>query len=122
MFCFCWNTKLPKLYVQVCLLYTSAKKMYDEELTFNTDQWNADWYANMDGDGESSNAAIAYMGCPWFTYWCLSDTWKNNTILVPTANKCYWGGTGQMCIRDSHGTCMQITATEDTYSFLSCTG
>ena len=72
----------------------TAKKMYDEELTFNTDQWNADWYANMDGDGESSNAAIAYMGCPWFTYWCLSDTWKNNTILVPTANKCYWGGTG----------------------------
>ena len=52
----------------------TAKKMYDEELTFNTDQWNADWYANMDGDGESSNAAIAYMGCPWFTYWCLSDT------------------------------------------------
>ena len=68
--------------------------MYDEELTFNTDQWSADWYANMDGDGETSNAAIAYMGCPWFTYWCLSDTWKSNTILVPTPNKCYWGGTG----------------------------
>ena len=72
----------------------TAKTMYDEELTFNTDQWSADWYANMDGDGETSNAAIAYMGCPWFTYWCLSDTWKSNTILVPTPNKCYWGGTG----------------------------
>ena len=71
-----------------------AKKMYDEELTFNTDQWSADWYANMDGDGESSNAAIAYFGCPWFTYWCLSDTWKSNTILVASPSKCYWGGTG----------------------------
>ncbi|MDY3920444.1 MAG: hypothetical protein SOZ59_15865 [Candidatus Limivivens sp.] len=71
-----------------------AKKLYDEELTYNTDQWSADWYANMDGDGESSNAAIAYFGCPWFTYWCLSDTWKGNTILVGAPNKCYWGGTG----------------------------
>lgn len=48
----------------------------------------------MDGDGESSNAAIAYFGCPWFTYWCLSDTWKSNTILVASPSKCYWGGTG----------------------------
>ena len=71
-----------------------AKTMYDEELTYNTNQWSADWYANMDGDGESANAAIAYMGCPWFTYWCLSDTWKNNTILIPTPEQCYWGGTG----------------------------
>lgn len=71
-----------------------AKTMYDEELTFNTDQWSADWYANMDGDGENANAAVAYMGCPWFTYWCLSDTWKANTILVPTPVQCYWGGTG----------------------------
>ncbi|MGN0354535.1 MAG: hypothetical protein ACI4EI_05625, partial [Muricoprocola sp.] len=72
----------------------TAKVLYDEDLTFNTDQWNADWYANMDGDGENENAAIAYMGCPWFVYWCLSDTWKGNTILVPTQNKSYWGGTG----------------------------
>ena len=72
----------------------TAKKIYDDDLTYNTDQWSADWYANMDGDGESSNAALAYMGCPWFTYWCLSDTWKENTILVPAQNKCYWGGTG----------------------------
>lgn len=72
----------------------TAKKLYDDDLTYNTDQWSADWYANMDGDGESSNAALAYMGCPWFTYWCLSDTWKENTILVLAQNKCYWGGTG----------------------------
>ena len=72
----------------------TAKQLYDEDLTYNTDQWSADWYANMDGDGTESNAAIAYMGCPWFTYWCLSDTWKGNTILVPAQSKCYWGGTG----------------------------
>lgn len=71
-----------------------AKKMYDEELTYNTAQWGADWYANMDGDGVESNAAIAYFGCPWFTYWCLSSTWQGNTILVPTPEQCYWGGTG----------------------------
>jgi hypothetical protein len=72
----------------------TAKALYDADLTYNTDQWSADWYANMDGDGEESNAALAYMGCPWFVYWCLSDTWKDNTILVPTQEKCYWGGTG----------------------------
>lgn len=72
----------------------TAKILYDEDLTFNTDQWDADWYANMDGDGESSSAAIAYFGCPWFTYWSLSDTWKDNTILVESPIACYWGGTG----------------------------
>ena len=71
-----------------------AKAMYDDELTYNTAQWGADWYACMDGDGVESNAAAAYMGCPWFTYWCLSDAWKDNTILVPTPDQCYWGGTG----------------------------
>ena len=79
---------------KVLQYFDLAKQMYDEELTYNTAQWSADWYANMDGDGEGSNAAIAYMGCPWFTYWCLSDTWKGNTILVPTPDQCYWGGTG----------------------------
>ena len=28
----------------------TAKKLYDDDLTYNTDQWSADWYANMDGD------------------------------------------------------------------------
>lgn len=72
----------------------TAKKLYDGDLTFNTDQWSTDWTANMTGDGVESNAAIAYMGCPWFVYWSLQETWKGNTILVPTQNKCYWGGTG----------------------------
>ena len=60
----------------------TAKTLYDEDLTFNTDQWSADWSANMSGDGVDSNAALAYMGCPWFVYWSLSDAWKGNTILV----------------------------------------
>lgn len=47
----------------------TAKTLYDEDLTFNTDQWSADWSANMSGDGVDSNAALAYMGCPWFVYW-----------------------------------------------------
>lgn len=59
-----------------------AKTMVDEGLTYETDQWSTDWYANMEGDGETSNAAVAYCGCPWFTYWSLKDTWKGNTILV----------------------------------------
>ena len=40
----------------------TAKTLYDEDLTFNTDQWSADWSANMSGDGVDSNAALAYMG------------------------------------------------------------
>lgn len=71
-----------------------AKTLYDGELTYNTDQWGADWYSNMEGDGVDTNAALAYTGCPWFTYWCLKDTWKQNTILVPGPQQFYWGGTG----------------------------
>ncbi|MDD3794498.1 MAG: hypothetical protein PHE06_00765 [Lachnospiraceae bacterium] len=71
-----------------------AKTCYEEELTYNTQQWKDDWYANMAGDGETSNAAVAYCGCPWFTYWCLGDAWKANTILVQAPEQFYWGGTG----------------------------
>ena len=28
-----------------------AKTMVDEGLTYETDQWSTDWYANMEGDG-----------------------------------------------------------------------
>ena len=71
-----------------------AKKLYEGELTYNTDQWGADWYANMEGDGKKTNAVLAYTGCPWFTYWSLKDSWKNNTILVAGPQRFYWGGTG----------------------------
>jgi hypothetical protein len=71
-----------------------SKTLYDEELTFNTTMWDTDWVALKDGDGESSEAAIAYCGCPWYTYWCLTDTWNDNTILVDAPLQFYWGGTG----------------------------
>lgn len=71
-----------------------SKTLYDEDLTFNTTMWDNDWAAQKDGDGESTEAAIAYCGCPWYTYWCLTDTWSGNTILVDAPVQFYWGGTG----------------------------
>lgn len=78
-----------------------AKKMYEGELTFNTEQWSTDWTANMVGDGKDTTAALAYTGCPWFTYWSLGgdgkdapNPWVGNTILIQGPQKFYWGGTG----------------------------
>lgn len=71
-----------------------AKTLYDEDLTFNTTMWGTDWAALKDGDGETSEACIAYTGCPWYTYWSLTDTWNGNTILVDAPVQFYWGGTG----------------------------
>ncbi|MCR4706083.1 MAG: hypothetical protein K5641_08475 [Lachnospiraceae bacterium] len=71
-----------------------AKKLYDDGLTFNTDMWSPDWAALKDGDGETTEAAIAFCGCPWYTYWCLTDKWNGNTILVDAPVQYYWGGTG----------------------------
>lgn len=71
-----------------------AKTLYDKELTYNTAQWSTDWSANMTGDGVETQAALAYTGCPWFTYWCLKDAWKSNTILVAGPQQFFWGGTG----------------------------
>lgn len=78
-----------------------AKQMYEGELTFDTEQWSADWTANMVGDGRNSNAALAYTGCPWFTYRSLggdgreqANPWIENTILVEGPQHFYWGGTG----------------------------
>ena len=94
----------------------TAKTLYDEDLTFNTDQWSADWSANMSGDGVDSNAALAYMGCPWFVYWSLSDAWKGNTILVPTQTKCYWGGTGLAATTD----CADTELAAKIMKFFTC--
>lgn len=71
-----------------------SKTLYADNTTYNTTQWGTDWAAQKDGDGVSTEAAIAYIGCPWYTYWCLTDTWKNNTILVQGPAQFYWGGTG----------------------------
>ncbi len=81
---------------QITAYFEEAKTFYDNGWTYATTQWSADWYANMEGDGETANAALAYTGCPWFTYWCLTgDAWQNgNTILIAGAQSFYWGGTG----------------------------
>lgn len=71
-----------------------SKTLYDEDLTFNTTMWDTDWAAQKDGDGVASEAALAYCGCPWYTYWCLTDTWNENTILVDAPIQFYWGGSG----------------------------
>ncbi len=77
-----------------------AKELYDQDLTFNTTMWGTDWAALKDGDGENSEACIAFSGCPWYTYWCLTDTWNNNTILVDAPVQFYWGGTGLAATKD----------------------
>jgi hypothetical protein len=74
--------------------FEEAKLFYDNGYTFNTTQWGSDWYAMMDGDGESSEAALAYTGCPWFQYWCLSSAWQGQTITIAGPQSFYWGGTG----------------------------
>jgi hypothetical protein len=79
---------------QVKAFFEEAKLFYDNDWTFNTTQWGSDWYAMMDGDGESSNAALAYTGCPWFQYWCLSSAWQGQTITIAGPQSFYWGGTG----------------------------
>lgn len=79
---------------QVKAYFEEAKTFYDNEWTFNTTQWGADWYAMMDGDGVDTNAALAYTGCPWFQYWCLSSTWQGQCITIEGPQSFYWGGTG----------------------------
>ncbi len=77
-----------------------AKVLYDEDLTFNTTMWDTDWAALKDGDGETTEACIAFCSCPWYTYWCLTDTWNANTILVDAPVQFYWGGTGLAATKD----------------------
>ena len=71
-----------------------SKTLYTDKSSFNTTQWGTDWAALKDGDGTTTEACIAFAGCPWYTYWCLTDTWKANTILVQGPAQFYWGGTG----------------------------
>lgn len=75
-------------YMELC------KTLYDDDSTFNTIQWQDGWVSQKDGNGETTEAAIAYCGCPWYTYWCLTETWESNTILVQGPAQFYWGGTG----------------------------
>lgn len=65
-----------------------------EGLTYDVNMWSDEWAALKDGDGASSEAVIAFTGCPWYSYWCLTDTWNDNTVLIQGPQAFYWGGTG----------------------------
>ena len=71
-----------------------AKQLYADDSTFTTNIWSTEWASLKDGDGVSTEAAICFSGCPWYTYWCLTDTWNGNDILIQGPQAFYWGGTG----------------------------
>lgn len=71
-----------------------SKQLYQDNSTFNATMWSTDWAALKDGDGVNTEACIAFCGCPWYTYWCLTDTWSGNCVLVQGPQAFYWGGTG----------------------------
>ncbi|MDE6714793.1 MAG: hypothetical protein K2K20_13795 [Lachnospiraceae bacterium] len=65
-----------------------------ERYTLGAQQWTLDWVDAMDGDGIQTPAAITYAGSPWFTGFCLSDSWRNNTVIVEGPVGFQWGGNG----------------------------
>lgn len=71
-----------------------SKTLYTDQSTFNTNMWGPEWAALKDGDGVNTEACIAFCGCPWYTYWCLTNTWSSNCILIQGPQAFYWGGTG----------------------------
>lgn len=62
--------------------------------TFAAAPWGTEWMDAMSGDGIRSKAAIAYAGTPWFTRYCLTEAWEENTILVEGPEGFWWGGNG----------------------------
>lgn len=65
-----------------------AKKLYDEELTFNTTQWQDPWVAAKEGD-----KVLALPGCTWYTYWSTAESNFGNYVLVQGPQQYSWGGT-----------------------------
>lgn len=65
-----------------------AKTLYDEELTFNTTQWAADWYAAAEGD-----QVLAFPSCTWHTYWTLNADNRGDYVLIDGPQSYSWGGT-----------------------------
>lgn len=65
-----------------------AKKLYDEELTFNTTQWSDPWVASKEGD-----KVLALPGCTWYTYWSTAESNFGNYVLVQGPQQYSWGGT-----------------------------
>lgn len=92
-----------------------AKKLYDEELTFQTSQWGDTWTANM-----SNETVLSYWGPMWLAKFCMGladgedGTGSNPTTgdwgLVGAPTSFYWGGTWMMASKycDMKASCAQI--------------
>ena len=78
--------------------------------------WKTDWAALKDGDGESTEACIAFAGCPWYTYWCLTETWSDNCILIEGPQSFYWGGTGLAATAN----CSDTKLAHDILYYVTC--
>ena len=65
-----------------------------ERYTLGAEKWSIEWIDAMNGDGINTPAAIAYAGSPWFTGYCLGDSWLNNTVIVAGPVDFLWGGNG----------------------------
>lgn len=65
-----------------------------ERYTLGAGKWTIEWMDAMNGDGIQTPAAIAYAGSPWFTGYCLGDSWLNNTVIVAGPVDFLWGGNG----------------------------
>jgi len=76
----------------------TAKKMYDNEYSFNTGMWDSTWGANMKDDGK----VFCYFGCPWFIgsmkeQGAVEGSW--GAVTGPTSY--HWGGTYVMVGKDT---------------------
>lgn len=91
-----WYDSNDKLQLDASLdkYFEVAKSFVDDKSSYNVDQWGEDWGNLKNGDGVETNAAVCYVGCPWFTYWCLDTKWEGKTILVKGPTSYYYGGTG----------------------------
>lgn len=85
-------------------------------LTFDTLMWKPDWAALKDGDGVNTEACIAFTGCPWYSYWCLTDTWTDNTVLIQGPQAFYWGGTGLAATAE----CSDTQLARDILYYVTC--
>lgn len=89
-----------------------------ERYSLGAQQWTVEWMDAMNGDGINTPAAIAYAGSPWFTPYCLTESWLNNTIIVEGPADFYWGGNGMAATAG----CSDVSFAADIIRTLCCDG
>lgn len=87
-----------------------------EKYTLGTEQWSMAWMDAMSGDGVRTQAAIAFAGSPWFTGYCLTESWYNNTVIVQGPVDFQWGGNGLAATTG----CSDISFAADIIRTLCC--